>query len=307
MRWFQLKISAKMYKTRKTELPHSLCFSRLLGVFAANLILFLLPSSITAADNDTSSAAQIAAAVRDAALPTSALVRDPSGWRDLMPAASFDGWQDYPWPPGSPRTDLSLMLHDQWRVDPATGYLVYFGPDHSHLLSDESLGNFILHVEFRYTEPEVPGSNSGIFVRMVPGETVMHQVELADTSGVIIGGRLRDGTLKQIKVLTAGADGAWVAAPQHSPRDWEQLVTERTEAPTSSAPTALGPSRPIIRRAKGEWNTVEVTCIGPVIVVALNGTVTTYTDQCDVPNGAVGFEAEGHPIEFRTIQLKVLR
>ena len=47
--------------------------------------------------------------------------------------------------------------------------------------------------------------------------------------------------------------------------------------------------------------------MGPVIVALLNGTVTTYTDQCDVPAGAIGFEAEGHPIEFRNVKLKPLR
>jgi hypothetical protein len=56
----------------------------------------------------------------------------------------------------------------------------------------------------------------------------------------------------------------------------------------------------------GEWNVIEVSANGKVLVVWLNGAVTCSYDNCEVTNGYVALEAEGYAIEFRNLKLKVL-
>lgn len=56
----------------------------------------------------------------------------------------------------------------------------------------------------------------------------------------------------------------------------------------------------------GEWNTFEIACKGKDVTLRVNGAITNPWEDCQVPRGYVGLEAEGYRIEFRNVTFKPL-
>jgi hypothetical protein len=57
----------------------------------------------------------------------------------------------------------------------------------------------------------------------------------------------------------------------------------------------------------GEWNVYDITCKGKTIAVAVNGTVATTWDDCQVGSGHVGMQAEFFYVEFKNLKFKALK
>jgi hypothetical protein len=195
-----------------------------------------------------------------------ALESDPSGWTDLLARAGkeLDNWTRGPIPPTG-----KLNPQSQWSMEEATGYLVCEGDKgHEWLRYDKEVGDFILHVEFRYT-PVTTGKksyNSGVYARNSKDATVWHQAQIGGGSGgYLFGETLKDGKLSRFN-LSKEAD----------------------------------------KRVKpaGEWNAIEITCKGKDMSLWVNGGVTCTLHDCEVARGYVGLEAEGYRIEFRNVKLK---
>ena len=99
---------------------------------------------------------------------SSALEQDPQGWIDLLDGAGTElkGWTRGPIPP-----EAKLDAESQWRLDPRTGILTCEGTGgHDWVRWDRELGDFIYHVEWRFT-PVVSGKkayNSGIYAGTRP-------------------------------------------------------------------------------------------------------------------------------------------
>ena len=125
----------------------------------------------------------------------SLLEREPSGWTDLLADAGKDlkGWTRGPIPPGG-----KLNGQSQWSLDPETGNLVCEGNGgHEWLRYDKELGDFVYHIEWRFTPAEQKkGYNSGIYVRNSADATVWHQIQTGGGSGgYLFGQTLNDGKL----------------------------------------------------------------------------------------------------------------
>ena len=194
--------------------------------------------------------------------------RDGKGWTDLTADAGPDlkGWTRGPIPPTG-----KLNPKSQWSVDPKSGYLVCEGNGgHDWLRRDKELGDFIYHVEWRFTPIEgKKGYNSGVYARNSADAKVWHQVQTGDGSGgYVFGQTLADGKMKGV--------------------NFSKQVKENRVKPA------------------GEWNTYEITCKGKMMSLWTNGAVTCEWDDCQVPKGYVGVEAEGYRIEFRNVKVKEL-
>ena len=198
----------------------------------------------------------------------SALERDPQGWTDLLAKAGpkLEGWTRGPLP-----AQAKLRPASQWSLDSATGFLVCQGNGgHEWLRWDKELGDFIYHVEWRFTPvPGKKGYNSGIYARNSADARIYHQAQTGDGSGGYLFG-------------TTETKG------------------KATRFNLSKQQTA---SRV---KAAGEWNTFEITCRGPEMTLWVNGAVTNRWHDCEVKNGYVGLEAEGWRIEFRNVKVKPL-
>jgi len=192
------------------------------------------------------------------------LSADPSGWVDLMPHDSFQGWTRVAIPPDKPLDPIS-----QWKLDKEHGTILCEG-DHGHewLRYNRELTNFHLHVEWRFEKREgLKGYNSGVFIRNDLTGRVWHQAQVGPTA-YIFGQTLIHGELTPI---------------------------------SKTAPPAVDPLHPI-----GEWNTYEIRCNGPKIILWVNGHSAGEFAVPEVPKGYWGLEAEGFRIEFRNIKLKII-
>jgi hypothetical protein len=205
---------------------------------------------------------------RPLAVASDFLASDPSGWVDLMPHGSFQGWTRVAIPP-----DKALDPVTQWKLDHEHGTILCEG-DHGHewLRYDRELANFLLHVEWRFEQREgLKGYNSGVFVRNDLSGRVWHQAQVGALA-FIFGQTLIHGELSPI------VDEMW-----------------------KNPPAEVNPLHPI-----GEWNTYEIRCDGPKITLWVNGNMTGQFEAPEVPRGYLGLEAEGYRIEFRNIKLKSL-
>jgi hypothetical protein len=63
---------------------------------------------------------------------------------------------------------------------------------------------------------------------------------------------------------------------------------------------------PKLHRPPGEWNEWEVTCDGPKVSIKINGQLVWEIDDFKATGGPLGFEAEGHAIEFRNLRIREL-
>jgi 3-keto-disaccharide hydrolase len=156
----------------------------------------------------------------------------------------------------------------QWHVD-RPGLLVCDGDGgHDMLRFNQELTNGIFHVEFRFVP--VTGTNrnynSGVFIRNSADGTIWHQAQLTMKGGYLFGNSPTNGVVGRFK----------------------------------TSPTELH------MRPAGEWNTIEVTAKGKKLSVWLNGAETCVWDQCEVPKGFIGLEAEGYRVFFRDLKYKRL-
>jgi hypothetical protein len=198
----------------------------------------------------------------------SALERNPEGWSDLLAHAGprLEGWVRGPVP-----AEGKLNPQSQWSLDTATGNLICEGNGgHEWLRWNRELGDFIYHVEWRFTPvPGKKGYNSGVYARNSADAKIWHQGQTGDGSGGYIFGNTKVGdVVKRIN------------------------LSERGRA------SRVKPA--------GEWNTFEITCRGKEMTLWVNGADTTHWQACEVPRGYVGLEAEGWRIEFRNVKVKTL-
>jgi hypothetical protein len=197
----------------------------------------------------------------------SKLQSEPEGWGDILPPADLKGWYRVPVPP------TGQLGREQWHVDAEKKMLVCDGDGgHDMLLFDKEIGDAVLHVEFRYTKIEgKSGYNSGIYVRNSKDGALWHQAQIGDASGGYLFGE------------TPEADGK---------KKFFTLNKQVTDSRVKHA---------------GEWNTIEITAVGKVLTLWVNGEVTCQFEDCGQAKGRLGLEGEGYRIEFRNLKVKPLR
>jgi hypothetical protein len=161
-----------------------------------------------------------------------------------------------------------LRLLSPWSVDKETGHLVCDGVGlHEMLLYDKEFADGVYHVEWRFRKLEgKKGYNSGVYVRNSADGKVWHQAQVGSKNvGYLFGDTPVDGKLKRFRAAGKGAQRG---------------------------------------KEAGEWNTFEITCKGKTISLWVNGAVTAVWDDCAVPSGYLGLEAEGFYIEFKNLKFK---
>ena len=118
---------------------------------------------------------------------------------DIMPDPSLKGW-----------TRISIPAVDglkpklQWRVDPDHKTLICAGDGgHEWLRYDTELGDYILHVEWRFTpKTEEPKKyNSGIGIRLSKQGELWVQAQTGPTGGYLFGENLADGAIKRFNLI----------------------------------------------------------------------------------------------------------
>lgn len=164
-------------------------------------------------------------------------------------------------------------------VDPAKVFMVMNGVIHikgdpfGYMRTKESYSDYKLHVEYRYP---VELSNSGVFIHGQGADTIW---------------------LKCIECqLKAGSAGDFVCmngSDMNERKDKSNRMIKKL-AESSEKPVS-------------EWNTMEVTCKGNTIEVAVNGITQNKGTNLNISSGSICLQSEGKDIEFRNVFLTPLK
>ncbi len=189
----------------------------------------------------------------------------PGQSSDLLPDESLKGWTRIPIPP----TD-GLKPALQWRVDGPQKMLICAGTgQHEWLRYDQLLGDYILEVDFRFTDKGAAVKyNSGVGIRLSQYGELWLQAQTGPAGGFLFGVNLVDGGLLRSTLQ-------------------KEMKENRI-------------------RPAGEWNHYEIRVQGDRVTLAVNGAVVNEANGVALRKGYIGLEAEGHEIAFRNIKLTPL-
>jgi hypothetical protein len=201
----------------------------------------------------------------------SALLSDPKGWVDLLADKGLKDWTRVPLGAVGQLPAGQAGDPSPWKLEPSGEILICEGDKAGHEMfrHGAELGDFVLHVEWRFTklEGEKP-YNSGIFVRTAADGAIWFQAQTGPAGGYLFGNAPVNGKIERVNL--------------------RQKMTENRVAPA------------------GEWNTYEIRAVGKTLALWVNGAVVNEYAECEVPRGFIGLEAEGYRIEFRNLKLKRL-
>jgi len=186
-----------------------------------------------------------------------------AGWINLLEAPGD-------WFRESPSTaKFPLIEASPWRFETDTGVLHCAATGvYEMLYNKRTLGDGVLHVEWRYTPAEgtEAKNDSGIMFRVSPDRKLKLQVQLAGRGlGRIAGDQQRGDARVHIGV---------------------------------------GDRHPEIAAAIGGWNALELDVRGQNVRLVINGVETASIGDLDSPPGQIGLQAEYWPVEFRNVFFK---
>lgn len=144
------------------------------------------------------------------------------------------------------------------------------------LRSQESFGDFVLELDFRFLEKE---ANSGIFIRTGP------------TSKTDENGWPDNGYQVQCMDTISGPHPLATMIPYGAP-PFEH------ESDLDALAEAYHPT--------GQWNRYQITCAGETLQVKLNGALITTATKIKNLRGHIGIQGENGLLEFRNIRIRHL-
>jgi hypothetical protein len=164
----------------------------------------------------------------------------------------------------------TLEARNPWQLNASTAILRCEASGlHEYFLHGTERGDGIFRVEWRYAgDPGKP--KAGIVVRARPDGSVLFRADLdPNNAGMLYG------------TTPAGPGGKVIRSTS-------------------------GKRRPDLLKKSGEWNVTELVCLGPRVLLHLNGTATAELRDASVSRGLIGLEADDAPIEFRQVRFKPL-
>jgi hypothetical protein len=173
-------------------------------------------------------------------------------------------------------TDQEDRIKPVWSVQ--NGLLRCDGKGFGFLRFDTEVEDFIFHVEFRMGKD----CNSGIGIRHLKYDMAKSTATRPSYSGYEI--QLLDDSGK-----------------------------EASKTSTASLYRYVAPTANTVKPA-GEWNSIDIECIGPKINVTLNGQLIQNVDQSQIEEiknkplkGYVSVQNHGKQIEFRNLKLRKIK
>jgi len=197
-------------------------------------------------------------------------------YRDIFDGKSLAGWVVEGREKAIRYTDKDGKVHDNWHV--ADGVLVTEGRDFGFLRYDKEVSDFRLKAECRLS----PKGNTGFCIRTVPYDPK------------------KDATTRPSYVAyeVQFQDDAGKGPDEHC---------------TGSLYRYVAPTKNAVKPA-GEWNTIEIECVGPHIRVWINGAQVQDVDQSTVDKiknkplkGYVSLQSHSNKVEFRNVKLKEIK
>jgi Domain of Unknown Function (DUF1080) len=207
----------------------------------------------------------------------------------LKPAHSqslFNGKDLTGWHLDVPKMDKDPKLPSPFII--RNGLLVSLGVPRGHLITDAQYENYRLEVQYRFAGK--PG-NCGVLVH-------------ASTPRA-----LYDEFPKSIEVQMEhqNAGDFWVIVEDITVPDME-----KRRGPKEKWGITEGMGRRIINltdgseKPVGEWNKMEIECLGNTIKVWVNGAIVNHGTGATVSKGQIALQAEESEVEFRKVELTAI-
>ncbi len=198
------------------------------------------------------------------------------GLRDIFDGKSLDGWLVEGRERAKEYKDKDGKLHPNWKVQ--DGILITEGRDFGFLRYHKELGDFRLKAECRLG----PKSNTGFCIRCIPYDAKRDRE--TRPSFVAYEVQFQDDHGKGPDAHCTGSLYRYVAP------------TKNTVKPP------------------GEWNTIEIECVGPHIQVWINGEQVQDVDQSKLDKikekplrGYIALQSHTNRAEFRNIKLREIK
>ena len=201
-----------------------------------------------------------------------------NNWVDLVPAqdpsGEIPGW-------GWFCEDANVPVGKVWRLT-ADGVLQCAGTPRGYLFTQREFSDFELRLEWRF--PREAG-RGGVLLRTTGPhriwpkslEAQINSPDAGDFWG--LGGFAFRGPSDRLEIREHAVFGKLTHLSK----------TEAAEKPA------------------GAWNAYEITVRGDEVVLVINGRPVNLATRCETVPGRICLTAEGDPIEFRNIRLRVLR
>jgi hypothetical protein len=174
---------------------------------------------------------------------------------------------------------------DTWHLE--KDILVCSGQPIGVMRSEKQYENFILHVEWKHTEP---GGNSGIFIwsnaNPPEGARLPDGVEVQMLELEWVSLNKRDGVTPPIAYVHGELFGVGgVETLPDNPRGTRSKSIENR------------------CKGKGEWNTYDVVCVDGVVKLSVNGKFVNGLAKASQKKGYLCLESEGAEIHFRNLTI----
>lgn len=187
----------------------------------------------------------------------------------LFNGRNLSGWTYY-------LDDASAERDDVWSV--RDGVLVCTGNPAGYLRTTNDYQDYVLRLEWRWP-PGTEGGNNGVLVHTsTPGALGVWPKSIEVQLG--------KGDAGDFWVIGTDLDVANEADRKHGRRHVN--LTDGSEKPL------------------GQWNQMEIRCLGDTIEVKVNGEMVNRATNCSVTRGAIALQSEGALIEYRNISLQPL-
>lgn len=156
------------------------------------------------------------------------------------------------------------------------GTFITTGQPRGYLYTKQRYGDFTLDLEYRFVRPEsvreegeLSSRNTG-FLIYVPGE---HRV--------------------------------WPRSPEVQGRH-DEMAGIKSNAPDLRVDVIEDnePMRQLARRPVGDWNRITIVSRGGALQTFLNGVKIAESLPCELRQGHIGFQSEGHAVHFRNVRLR---
>ena len=206
------------------------------------------------------------------------------------PVSLFNGKDLSGWTADVPKADKEPGIAPSFIV--RDGMLVSLGKPGGHLVTDKVYSNYKLVVEYRFGKE---GGNCGVLVH-------------ASTPRKLYG--MFPQSI-EVQMMHENAGDFWcigenIEVPDMEKRRPKKDADQQFGGGPADARRILnltdGSEKPL-----GEWNTMEIVCMGDEVKVTVNGTLVNHGRKSTASSGKIALQAEGVEVEFRKVLLKDLK
>jgi hypothetical protein len=210
------------------------------------------------------------------------------GWEKLFNGRDFTGW--------------TIYLRDN--ADPAKTFSVKDGVIHcagkpsGYMLTEKEYGDYVLRVQWRF--PAGRG-NSGVFVHVSGPDKIWAK----GIEAQLAAGRAGDIWLVDGFKLTIDKARQDPNQARHYLRIGDRYV--KKDGKDSKGRDAYTIESKEIEKPLGEWNQYEITCRGDTVRLVVNGHLANEGTNAEATRGKILLQSEGTPIDFRNVEIKMLK